>query len=97
MILRYHALARMEIIETAEHYALERPELGSEFLADLDTAIGMILANPVMFEQVRPGMRRCLMKRCAYGIYYRTPDENTVRIIIVRHHSRRPGLGMRRK
>ena len=97
MILRYHASARKEIIEATVHYARERPELGVEFLAELTTAIETILANPAMFEQVRPGIRRCLMKRFPYGIYYRTPDENTARIIIVRHHSRRPGFGMRRK
>ena len=55
------------------------------------------MANPVAFEQVRPGIRRYLLDRFPYGIYYRMPDENAIRIIAVRHHSRRPGYGMRRK
>lgn len=96
MRLRYHALARIEVIETAAYYARQRPELGAEFLAELTSAIDAILAAPMSFEQVKPGVRRFLLERFPYGIYYRTPDENTVRIIIVRHHSRRPGLGMRR-
>jgi plasmid stabilization system protein ParE len=49
------------------------------------------------FEQVRPGIRRYLLERFPYGIYYRTPNEETVQILVVKHHSRRPGFGMRRK
>jgi plasmid stabilization system protein ParE len=97
MKIRYHALARIEVIETANHYAAIRPELGVAFLAELDTLIETIAADPLRFEQVRSGVRRCLMDRFPYGIYYRMPDDETVRIIIVRHHSRWPGFGMRRK
>ena len=97
MILRYHELARKEVIEATEYYAGARPELADEFLAELAAAIEAIVANPVAFEQVRPGVRRYLLDRFPYGVYYRMPDENTVRIIVVRHHSRRPGYGMRRK
>lgn len=91
MIVRYHALAREEIIEATKYYARERPELGVEFLAELQTTIDSIVADPLRFEKIRPGVRRCLLDRFPYGVYYRTPDETTVRIIVVRHHSRRPG------
>jgi plasmid stabilization system protein ParE len=97
MILRYHELARKEVIEATEYYARARPELAADFLAELATAVEAIVANPEAFEQVRPGIRRYLLDRFPYGIYYRMPDENTVRIIVVRHHSRRPGYGLRRK
>jgi plasmid stabilization system protein ParE len=97
MKLQYHELARKEVIEIAAHYGNIRPELGFEFLAEMHAAIEMITDDPLQFEQVRTGIRRCLLERFPYGVYYRIPDANTVRIIIVRHHSRRPGLGMRRK
>ena len=96
MNVRYHALARKEIIEATEYYTRERPELGAEFLFELSAAIDKIAANPLRFEEVRKGIRRCLLDRFPYGIYFRMPDANTVRIIVVRHHRRRPGLGMRR-
>jgi plasmid stabilization system protein ParE len=89
--------AQREIEEAAQYYKDERPGLETEFLAEIDRAVARVLADPMTFEQVRPGLRRCLVQRFPYGIYYRVPDENTVRIIIVRHHSRRPGYGMRRK
>jgi hypothetical protein len=37
------------------------------------------------------------MDRFPYGIYFRMPDADTVRIIVVRHHSRRPSFGLRRQ
>jgi toxin ParE1/3/4 len=97
MNLRYHARAREEVIEAARYYAKQRAELSIEFLAELNTSIDAIIANPLGYEVVGPGVRRYLMERFPYGIYYRVPDEATVRIIVVRHHSRRPTLGMRRK
>jgi plasmid stabilization system protein ParE len=71
--------------------------LATEFLAELTTAIEAIQANPSTFAEIRPGIRSYLLDRFPCAIYYRTPDAHTVRIIAVRHHSRRPTLGMRRK
>jgi toxin ParE1/3/4 len=97
VINRYHELARKEIIEATEHYGRVRPALGAEFLAELNAAVDMIAANPLLFEQVRPGVHPCLMDRFPDGIYYRMPFSDTVRSIVVRHHSRKPGFGMRRR
>src|SRR5438045_3642937 len=97
MKLHYHALARKEVLDTTGYYARKRPELATEFLMELTTGIEAILARPYAFEQVRPGIHRYLLERFPYGIYYRVPDANTVRILIVKHHSRHPGFGMRRK
>ena len=96
MIVRYHALAKREISQVTRHYARERPELGAEFHAELNSAIETIASDPLRFEQVRPAIRRYLLDRFPYGIYYRMPDADMVQIIVVKHHSRRPGLGMRR-
>jgi plasmid stabilization system protein ParE len=76
---------------------LESAELADEFLDEIDHAVAAIISRPTTFEQVRQGLRRYLVNRFPYGIYYRLPDNDTVRIIIVRHHSRHPGYGTRRK
>lgn len=47
MKLRYHALARQEVIETAAYYGNLRPELGMEFLAELDATVALIESNPM--------------------------------------------------
>jgi plasmid stabilization system protein ParE len=97
MIVRYHVLARREIIETAEYYASLRDGLGEAFLEEVGSAIDLIARNPFLFEEVRPGMRSCLLERFPYGVYYRIVDPTTIRIVVVKHHSRRPGFGMRRR
>jgi toxin ParE1/3/4 len=97
MNLEITPLARRDISDAARYYRAERIELGDEFLEELDQTVAKISDNPLRFEQVRPGIRRCLMHRFPYGIYFRLPDANTVRIIVVRHHGRRPGFGLRRQ
>src|SRR5688572_26907254 len=97
MILEIIPQAQVDLAEAAQYYNSQRLGLGDEFLAEFENSISRIAASPIAFEQVRPGFRRCLLNRFPYGIYYRTPDEHTVRVIIVRHHSRRPGYGIRRK
>jgi plasmid stabilization system protein ParE len=96
MIVQYLRHANKEVIEAAEYYSRERFELGSEFPDAIDAAEASIKAEPLVNEQFLPGIRRHLLDRFPYGIYHRMPDANTVRIIAVKHHSRRPGLGMRR-
>jgi hypothetical protein len=54
-------------------------------------------SNPLRFEKIRSNIRRCFVDRFPYGEYFRMPKKDTIRIIVVRHHSRHPGYGMRRK
>ena len=97
MNIRYHVMARREIVETTEYYGRQQVELGDEFLSEVNVAIERIAANPLQFEQVRPGIRRYLLDRFPYGVYYRVLDADLVQIMVVKHHHRRPAFGMRRK
>ncbi|HJQ81208.1 MAG TPA: hypothetical protein VJ828_14705 [Lacipirellulaceae bacterium] len=47
MNVRYHSLAREEVVEATGYYARIRPTLGAEFLAEFNAAVEMIAANPV--------------------------------------------------
>jgi plasmid stabilization system protein ParE len=89
--------AQHDIAEAARYYQQRRAGLDAEFLSKVDEVVATIARDPLRFEQIRPGIRRCFLERFPYGIYYRLPDAVTLRIIIVRHHRRRPGFGMRRK
>jgi toxin ParE1/3/4 len=89
--------AQRDIADAAKFYQRESAELSADFLDEVDRAVAAIVARPTTFEQVRRGLRRYLVERFPYGIYYRMPDEHTIRIILVRHHSRHPGYGTRRK
>jgi toxin ParE1/3/4 len=89
--------AQRDIAEAAQYYRDRRAGLDVDFLAEIDAAVASIAREPLRFEQVRPGIRRCFLERFPYGIYYRMPKSDSIRITLVRHHSRRPGFGMRRK
>jgi plasmid stabilization system protein ParE len=89
--------AQRDIAEAAKYYRDRRPGLDAEFLTQIDATVAEIAGDPLRFAQVRPGIRCCFLERFPYGIYFRMPKSDVVRITIVRHHCRRPGFGIRRK
>ena len=91
----YHAAAEAEVVETARYYSSRAMGLGREFLDAVDAAVQDILTDPARFAPVSGDIRMYLMKRFPYGIYYRL-NGPTVRILVVKHHRRRPGFGMDR-
>jgi plasmid stabilization system protein ParE len=97
MIVRYHELAKHEVIETTKYYAELREGLGAEFRKELNDVVALITDSPIQFEEVHPGVRRVLLKRFPYGVYYRILGTDLIQIVVVKHHSRRPGYGLRRK
>jgi toxin ParE1/3/4 len=97
MIVRYHELARQEVIDTIRYYAGLREGLGVEFRKELGGIVELISRGPTRFEEFRPGIRRCLLKRFPYAVCYRIVNADLVQIVVVKHHSRRPGYGMRRR
>jgi toxin ParE1/3/4 len=97
MNLEIIPLAQRDIAEAARYYRGKRTGLDDELLAEIDDSVAIIVNNPLQFAEIRRGIRCYLLDRFPYGIYYRVPDADTVRIIAVKHHKRRPGYGMRRK
>ena len=95
MNLKIIRLAQADIEQAAAYYNAQQSGLGEEFLGEIDSAVAAISAAPYRFEQIRPGMRRYLLNRFPVGVYYRMRDPDLIEIVIVKHHSRRPGFGMR--
>jgi toxin ParE1/3/4 len=97
MNLEILPLAERDIHEAAKYYDTQRAGLGDEFLAEVDHGVSEIVADPLRFELVRNGIRRYLVHRFPYGIYYRLLSVGVVQIVVVKHHRRRTGIGMRRR
>jgi plasmid stabilization system protein ParE len=89
--------AQQDIANTANYHRTRQPGIEHEFLAEIEKAVTTIVENPLLFEQGKHGIRPCLVNRFPYADFYRLQDAATVRITLVRHHSRHPGFGMRRK
>jgi toxin ParE1/3/4 len=63
--------------------------LGDQFLSELDDAISRIVEAPYRSPLIEKDVRRFVMQRFAYSIYYRIEGED-LRILVVKHHSQHP-------
>ena len=89
MRLIYHPDAEAELIEAARFYESRVTTLGSEFLDAADRAIAVIVEAPDRWSIIEADVRRYLMPRFPYSVYYRVfPDH--IRILAFKHHSRHP-------
>ena len=87
--MRYHPEAEAEIVRAARYYEKRVEGLGARFLSEFEATATRILEAPERWRLLEGDVRRCLMRRFPYGIYYRV-DTDEVRILVVKHHSRHP-------
>jgi hypothetical protein len=48
--------------------------------------------NPYQWPAVDSDIRRVMLKRFPFGVYYRIAGE-TLRVLTIKHHRRHPGYG----
>ena len=96
MKVEYHPLTASDLNEAAEHYNKQRQDLGKEFRAEVYAAIKRICNNPYLSAEVL-GFRRALLKRFPYSVVYRIIDDQTLRILLIRHHRRHSEYGSERQ
>ena len=89
MRLIYHPEAEVELVEAAQYYDRRVATLGIQFLDEAERTVSMILEAPQRHNIIAEDVRRCLMLRFPYAIYYR-PVPDCVRILAFKHHSRHP-------
>ena len=89
MRLIYHPDAEAELIEAAQFYERRVPTLGAQFLDAAERSVGGIQDAPDRWSIVEADVRRYLMPRFPFAIYYRVwPDH--IRVLAFKHHSRHP-------
>lgn len=90
----FHPEAAEEYLAATQYYLEQAsPLIAAAFVAEAEAAIQTLLAAPtrtVIIED--PEIRRYLLTRFPYSIYYRwESDKDRVSIYAVMHTSRRPG------
>ena len=67
--------------------------ISAAFIAEVETSISRILVNPQMWRVVEPpGVRRYLLHRFPYALYYRWESQhNRIAIYAIMHLRREPG------
>ncbi|MFP4014471.1 MAG: type II toxin-antitoxin system RelE/ParE family toxin [Chitinispirillaceae bacterium] len=81
--------AENDLHETYDWYEKKRRGLGDEFLLRIEAALESVTANPRSCAVVYKNIRRKLIRRFPYGIFF-IIDESTIRILAVIHVKRNP-------
>ena len=89
----FHSEAAEEYLAATQYYLDHAsPLVAAAFVAEVESAIQTLLVSPTTWAIIEePQIRRYLLTRFPYSIYYRwEPDQNRVSIYAVMHFSRRP-------
>ena len=70
-------------------YELQRPGLGGEFLASVDASFDIIEKFPQMFATAHGEVRRALVSRFPFTVFYRVEPARIV-VLAVLHTARDP-------
>jgi toxin ParE1/3/4 len=62
--------AQADIREAALWYDAQRPGLGTEFTLRIDALLERIAQNPLQFPEIGSGVRRALLQRFPYAVYF---------------------------
>ncbi|MBL0937633.1 MAG: type II toxin-antitoxin system RelE/ParE family toxin [Gemmatimonadaceae bacterium] len=92
--VRIRARARAEIVEAVEWYEARSRVASAAFLDALDVVLREIGETPERFPVVQGQLRRVLLKRFPYAVYYKVYP-NTISIVGVIHGRRHPSTWVR--
>jgi plasmid stabilization system protein ParE len=97
-MLRYqfHPDASLEYGEAVDYYIEINPLLADAFVAEVEHAILMIRKYPSRWRLIAGNVRRYLVHRFPFGIYY-SSDCDVINIFAIMHLSRKPDYWFTRK
>jgi len=97
MRIEYHPDVADELIEIRDFYESRSVGLGFDFVAEFERMVLRIAAMPERWMVVRRDIRRSLMKRFPYVIFFRYVADDCIRVTVVKHEKRHPSYGMHRR
>jgi toxin ParE1/3/4 len=87
-IVRFHLEAERELQDATTWYNHQRKGLGAEFFLCLDESISRIIDNPLLYPIVLKNIRRAVVRRFPFVVFYKVDDE--IRVIAIFHSHRNP-------
>jgi plasmid stabilization system protein ParE len=79
--------AAADVEEAYRWYEQQRVGLGEEFLAAVDAKLRDIAAHPSAYAVIHRGVRRALLRRFPYAVFYRFHGDSV--IVVACMHGRR--------
>ena len=96
MQVRFRTEAAADLESAKEWYGLKREGLDKDFLAEVERVLDLVAERPGAFPLVRPLVRRSLVRRFPYAVYYRV-DEGFIDVIACLHTRRSPSIWRSRR
>jgi len=81
--------AENDLISAARWYEKKLKGLGESYLLSVDSTIQAIMQNPELFPIIINGIRRALIRKFPFSVFYLI-DKERINIIAVFHTSRDP-------
>jgi toxin ParE1/3/4 len=96
MRFRFAEAALAEYIAAAQYYNRQVPGLGDEFADEIEAAVQAVVSSPLVWRVVEDDVRRYLVRRFPYGMYYSIENEVVI-IWAVKHLHRDPDYWQERR
>ena len=97
MRVEYHPAIEAELRAIQNYYEERSSGLGEQFIDEFERQVLQLAARPERWMVIAGDLRRCLMRRFPYIIYFRWVDSERIRITVVKHQRRHPEHGRERK
>lgn len=97
MRIEYHPALERELLEIRDYYEERSVGLGRDFVEEFDRIVLRIADAPERWRIVKGDIRRALLRRFPYVIYFRCVGSDCVRVTVVKHERRHPSLGLERR
>jgi plasmid stabilization system protein ParE len=97
MRVDYHPAVEAELKEIRRYYEAQSPGLGTQFVDEFERQVLALVSAPERWMAVTADVRRCLMRRFPYIIYFRCAGAERLRITVVKHQRRHPDYGRERQ
>lgn len=94
--IAYRRGVSRDLAAAYDWYEEQRPGLGEEFLFAVENAFKTVQLYPEMFAAVHGNVRRTVVSRFPYAVFYLVESERVV-ILTVLHTARNPDLWPRYK
>ena len=92
-----HPLVDDDLVSHIEYYSREAgAEIAISFYEEFLRCLGVIEVRSKGFPMYTPRLRRINFDRFPYHILFEVLDESTVHVVVVKHDSRDPDLGLDR-
>ena len=82
MNIRFTSAAHRELAEAIEYYESKQSGLGNRFLRAVEACAERIERYPLMWAKVSPRLRRYLVHRFPFALFYRSRDDEILIVAV---------------